>query len=64
MRIVDIAAAALGCATVFVAGCAERPASFVYSLQNAGGEGATRIEAGDGAAKRLQAALISAKVRT
>ena len=64
MRVVDIAAAALGCAAVFVAGCAERPAS---EGTGQGGNppakvsGATRIEAGEGAAKRVQAALINAR---
>ncbi len=61
MRIVDVAAAALGCAAVFVAGCAEQSAPVIDSLRAADGENATRIEPGDGAAKRLQAALINAK---
>src|SRR5579885_2008961 len=61
VRIVDVAAAALGCAAVFVAGCAEQSAPVIDSLRAADGENATRIEPGDGAAKRLQAALINAK---
>ena len=66
MRVVDIAAAALGCAAVFVAGCAERPASEGTSSggnppAEAKAQGATRIEAGEGAAKRVQAALINAR---
>jgi parallel beta-helix repeat protein len=64
VRFVDIAAAALGCAAVFVAGCAERPGGQGTSTgagSPAGAEGPTRIEPGAGAAKRLQAALIHAK---
>ena len=63
MRVVDIAAAALGCAALFVVGC-EKPPEIIRVDPPDPSKLATRparIEAGDGAAKRIQAALINAK---
>jgi parallel beta-helix repeat protein len=60
VRIVDVAAAALVCAALWIIGC-EGPPGRPEVDATASGEPVTRIEAGDGAAKRLQAALINAK---
>ncbi len=64
MRVVDISTAALCCAAVFVAGCAEQPAT--NGVSSGGGtpakhESAIRIDPGPDAPKRAQAALINAK---
>ena len=65
VRVVDIATAALGCAAVFVAGCAEQPAS--AGDRSAGGSArqGERPRPGSRPArmppKRAQAALINAK---
>ena len=66
MRIVDISTAALCCAAVLVAGCAERPATEGISSVGAPpakveGSGPIRIDPGPDAPKRAQAALIKAK---
>ena len=63
MRVVEIATAALGCAALFVAGCEGKPHSIRVDPPDASKLVArpARIEAGEGAAKRIQAALINAK---
>src|SRR5262245_17664312 len=67
VRFREVAGAALGCAAVFVAGCAEQPGGQGTPISTTGAaaaaevEGPTRIEPGDGAANRIQAALINAK---
>jgi len=63
VRVVDIAAAALGCAALFVVGCEKPPDRIQVDPPDASGSvaRAPRIEAGEGAAKRIQAALIDAK---
>ena len=64
MRVASWAAAALGCAAISVAGC-EKPAGRVIVDPPAPAEPAkataARIEAGEGAAKRIQAAMIGAR---
>ena len=64
MRVVDISTAALCCAAVFVAGCAEQPAT--QGIPSAGvppakPEGVIRVDPGPDAPKRAQAAMINAK---
>jgi parallel beta-helix repeat protein len=64
VRVVHIPTAALCCAAVFVAGCAEQPAT--EGTSPAGGPPAmkelvTRIDPGPDAPKRAQAALINAR---
>jgi hypothetical protein len=64
VRVVDITAAVLGCAALVFAGCTQQPAgegTETVGNQPARASGPTRIEAGEGAAKRIQAALINAK---
>src|SRR5690348_5234772 len=60
MRVVDMAAAALGCAALLVVGC-ERPAGPIRVDPPDAGRPSTRIEAGEGAARRIQAAFINAR---
>ena len=64
MRVVHISTAALCCAAVFVAGCAEQPAT--EGISSAGGppaknQSVIRIDPGPDAPKRAQAAMINAK---
>jgi parallel beta-helix repeat protein len=71
VRVVDISAAALWCAAVLIAGCAERPDNEGVSSAAgtppggtpvvAEGRGVIRIEAGPDVPKRAQAALINAR---
>jgi parallel beta-helix repeat protein len=60
VRVVELITAALGCAALFIAGCANQPGPIRVDPPDAG-KTATRIEPGEGAAKRLQTALINAK---
>jgi parallel beta-helix repeat protein len=63
VRVLDVAAAALICAATFVIGCEEPREDLRVDPPDASKlvTRPARIEAGDGAAKRLQAALINAK---
>ena len=63
MRVVDISTAALCCAAVFVAGCADQPATdrAASVVPPAKKENVIRIDPGPDAPKRAQAAMINAK---
>lgn len=64
MRIVEMAAAALGCAAIFITGCEESPEVSIQVDPSAASKPVARparIEAGEGAAKKIQAALIGAR---
>lgn len=63
MRVVHIAAVALGCAALVIAGCEKQPEIIRVDPPDTSKRvpPASRIDPGEGAAKRIQAALINAK---
>jgi parallel beta-helix repeat protein len=63
VRVVHIAAVALGCAALVIAGCEKQPEIIRVDPPDPSKRvpPVSRIEAGEGAAKRIQAALINAK---